>query len=139
MKLVITIVFSIIVVVTFSSVSNAQPILSSVKREILAYLKKQDLCQGDFVKFTVENVKVGPSKSGYLSSCRHGGGFSVLYEETTSGIKKMLEVEIGMNGGFSPTKKANKGYYDISHYESGGGEVSEKIYRWNGSRYVLRR
>lgn len=137
-KVSIAAVLLVLFVDVFASVSNAQ-VPASVKKEILAYLKKQHMCQGQYVKFDVESVKVGPNKSGFIGSCRYGGGISVLYEKTSRGIRELLEVEVGMNGGFAPTNKVNKGYYDMSHWESGGGEVGEEVYRWNGSRYVLRK
>lgn len=136
-KLVISAISLMLFVVTFCPVSNAQGVPSSVKQEILAYLKKQQDCKSQYLQFDVKSVKIGPRKSGFIGSCRYGGGISVLYEKTSRGIRKLLEVEVAMNGGFSPSDKVNKGYYDMSVWGSSRGEIYGMTYLWNESRYVL--
>jgi hypothetical protein len=135
MRLVLSATFLMLFTITFGLVSNAQTVPASVKKEILAYLKKQEDCKSQYVQFRVESVKLGPKKSGFIGSCRYGGGISVVYEKTSSGLVKLLQVWVQMNGDIMLTDKANKGYYDISVYGSSGGEVYGTAYRWNGKRY----
>lgn len=134
-KLIISASFLVLFGFGLTSEVSAQTVPALIKKEILSYLKKRPDCNGEFVTVTVESVKIGPRKIGYIGSCRHGGGPSILYEKTSSGLRKLLEVDVGMNGGFEPSETVSKGYYDMSQYESGGGEVCGTTYRWNGSRY----
>lgn len=137
MKMAIPVTLLMLFVATFPFASKAQSVPPSVRQEILGYLKKQQACKGEYVQFEVEGVKVGPRKSGFIGSCRYGGGISVLYEKMPRGIRKLLEVEVAMNGEFGPSDKVNRGYYDMGVLERSGGEMYGTTYRWNGSRYVL--
>ena len=140
MKLVVSTVSSTLLVCIFSSVVNGQAVSSGIKKEIISRLKSHDtLCENENATISVESVKVGPRKSGYIGSCKYGGGPSVLFEETTHGLRKLLAVDTGMNGYFYPGKGVNKGYYDMSHSERSGEEVYVTTYRWNGSSYVAQK
>ena len=140
MKLLISIVASISVLFIFPSVVNGQAVPSVVKKEIISLLKQHDtLCENENATISVESVKVGPRKSGYIGSCKYGGGPSVLFEKTANGFRKLLAVDTGMNGYFYPGKGVSKGYYDMSHSERSGEEVYVTNYRWNGSSYVAQK
>jgi hypothetical protein len=136
-KMAIPLTLLVLYVITSPPVSKAQSVPAPVRQEVLGYLKKQQACKGEYVQFEVESVKVGPRKSGFIGSCRYGGGISVLYEKTPRGIRKLLEVEVAMNGEFGPSDKVNGGYYDMGVLGRSGGEMYGTTYRWNGSRYVL--
>jgi len=150
MKFVISTIISVLFVVTFTLVSNAQTVPASVKKEVLAYLKK-NCNESQLEHFEIYSEKVGPRKSGYIASCSSGGGTFVLYEKTPNGIKKLFEKEFGMNGGVSVGKVWNEklqrqetgpsfnGYYELYHSERSGPTVYGNTYRWNGSRYVLQK
>ena len=140
MKPVISSVASLLFVFIFSSVVSGQTVPSAVKKEIISLLKKHDtLCENENVTISVESVKVGSRKSGYIGSCKYGGGPSVLFEKTATGLKKLLAVDTGMNGYFYAGKGVSKGDYDMSHYERSGEEVHVTNYRWNGSSYVAQK
>lgn len=137
MKLAISIVASMLFVFIFSSVVNGQAVPSAVKKEVISLLKKHDtLRENENVTISVESVKVGPRKSGYIGSCKYGGGPSVLFEKSPTGLRKLLAVDTGMNGYVYAGKGVSKGYYDMSHSERSGEEVYVTTYRWNGSSYV---
>jgi hypothetical protein len=118
--------------------TNAQAVPASVKREIIGQLKKSGSCQSEYFQFSVEAVRIGPRKRGFIGDCRYGGGISVVYEAKPNGLKKLFQIEVGMNGGFSVGDKAFNGYYELSHYErSGPSDVVGETYRWNGRGYAL--
>lgn len=125
---------------SLSPVGNSQVVSSAVKNEIVGLLKRHDkLCENENVTISVESVKLGPRRSGYIGSCKRGGGPSVLFEKTPNGLKKLLAVDTGMNGYFYPEKRVTKGYYDMSHSERSGEEIYVTTYRWNGSSYVAQK
>jgi hypothetical protein len=140
MKLLIFIVASMWIPFIFSPVVNGQAVPSAVKKEVISLLKKHDaLCENENATISVESVRVGPRRYGYISSCKYGGGPSVLFEKTANGLRKLLAVDTGMNGYFYPGKGVSKGYYDMSHSERSGEEVYVTIYRWNGGTYVAQK
>lgn len=117
--------------------SQAQTVPASVTREITSLLKDHDVfCDNSEVTISIESVKITPRKFGYIGTCRYGGGPSVLFEKKASGFQKLLAVDVGMNGYFYKEKTIHNGYYDFSHSERGGNEVSITTYQWNGTRYV---
>lgn len=119
---------------------SAQSVPASVKRDITRLLKSHDVfCENADVTISVESVKIATNKSGYIGSCKYGGGPSVLFEKTPTGFNKLIAVDTGMNGYFYREKKPTKGYYDFSNSERGGNEVEITTYKWNGTRYVAGR
>lgn len=124
----------------FAAASNAQSVSPVIKKEITNLLKNHDIfCTNSDVTITVEAVKITPRKTGYIGSCKYGGGPSVLFEKTSTEFIKLIAVDTGMNGYFYQEKRLTKGYYDFSHSERSGNEVEITTYKWNGSGYVAGR
>ena len=139
-KPLVSVLLLVIVVVMCCLEHRAQSVPASVRRDITNQLKRlAPHCAGQYASISIDVVKVGPRKYGYIGDCRYGGGPSILVEKTPKGIRQLLTVDVGMNGYFYPEKTAHNGYYDMAHTERSGEEVFLTVYRWNGSRYVAQR
>lgn len=119
----------------------SEVIAQSDRSQIIALMKQQepDACNNASVTVEAESVKIGPGKFGFIGSCSYGGGPRILFLKVGAGFKKLLSIDIGMNGGFGLEKAATKGFFNVRHYERSGNEFEETIYRWNGTRYVAGR
>ena len=142
--ILLVVIISIVVVVSVGIKyynSNSKTIAQKIsspdhKKEILSYLRNQKDCKSKYSKFGVDSVKVGPEKDGYIGYCKYGGGITVVYENTLSGLVRLLQVEEQMNSDHFMDKSESMGYYDFIVNASTGGKIYSTIYRWNGTRYI---
>lgn len=118
---------------------NTSPPTKADEQEVLAFLKKQKDCQFKDMKFNIESENIGPNKPGLIGSYNFGTsstGNYYFFEKTSLGLVKRANIDLGMNDYFIPSKKVNKGYYDIivaGHSASGPFNI---IYRCNGDSYL---
>ncbi len=131
-KTVGRLVVFVLAILIFVSLSHAQSVPASVKREIA----KQLSC--DQANKEISAVKLGPAKRGYSGQCG-GGGEAVLYEKTASGITKIFEDSTQMNGSMFLGKNAYRGYYEVNIEGHGSRYFAVTTYRWNGSSFARNR
>lgn len=123
---------------TVAPARGAQDVPPAAKKEIVAYLKSQQDCKGEYVQFEVNGVKLGPGRTGFIGSCSYGGGIKVVYEKAPRGLVRLLQVSVPMNFDMFVSDTQHKGYYDLIVQGGSGGELKVENYRWNGRRYVRR-
>lgn len=135
----VTVMMFVIVSVCLVNNAHAAPPAKADEQEVLAFLKKQKDCQFQDTKFNVKSENIGPNKPGLIGSCtldNASTGNYYFFEKTSRGLVKRANIDLGMNDYFIPSKKANKGYYDIivaGHSASGPFNI---IYRCNGKSYL---
>ncbi len=128
-------IISFLTLAAISTFSIASEVPGAFNTEILGYLKKQQECRYPITAFDVHSVIIGPHKRGYIGVCSGTEGLYILYEETETGLVKLLNAEWQMHSDFAPSTHVNKGYFDMVLSGQSGSDTYVKKYRWNGHRY----
>lgn len=131
----VTVLMFVIVSVCLVNNANAAPPAKADEQEVLAFLKKQKACQFQDTKFNVESENIGPNKPGLIGSCTNGGGILIIFEKTSYGLVKRVQLDLGMRSEYWLSKKVNLGYYNIILSNKSGAKVYNITYKWNGKSY----
>lgn len=140
-SILITTAFSalclLILAVALPLAINGQSVPASIENDLIKLLKRHHvLCKNAGATVGVDVEKITLRTNGYMGICKLGGGPSVLFEKTSTGYRKLIAVDTGMNGYLYREKRLTNGYYDFSHSGRSGNEVYITTYKWNGTRYV---
>jgi hypothetical protein len=124
----------VIVPICLVNYAHAVPTLAE-EQEVITYLKNQNHCKSQDMKFSIESVNIGPGKPGLTGSCTYGGGIFIIFEKTSHGLVKRLQLDLGMNSNYWLSKRDNMGYYNITVSHRSGSKVYNITYKWNGNSY----